>query len=177
MFSCEHEDVVPDMLVLGKALGGGMLPIAAVVASEEMDVCSHLSYGHFTHEKNPVTTQAALSTLNIIEDEGLVDNARRIGEMALNRLRDLQLQHDLIGDVRGRGCVWGVELVLDRNTRQPAIDAADAVLYAALSRGLSFKVMNGNVLVLTPPLVLNEEQLEQGISILDDALTEVENSM
>ena len=176
MFSCEHEDVVPDMLVLGKALGGGMLPIAALVASEEMDVCSHLSYGHFTHEKNPVTTQAALSTLNIIEDEGLVENARVIGEKGLSRLRELQSRHELIGDVRGRGCVWGVELVFDRETRQPASDAADAVLYAALNRGLSFKVMNGNVLVLTPPLVLNEEQLEQGISILDDALTEVSNS-
>jgi 4-aminobutyrate aminotransferase len=175
MFACEHEDTTPDILVLGKALGGGMLPIAAIVARGDLDVCPHVSYGHYTHEKNPVTSQAALTTLAIIEEEGLVDNAARIGELALAGLRELQSRHPLIGDVRGRGCMWGVELVLDRSTREPAFDAADAVLYAALRRGLSFKVMTGNVLTLTPPLVVTEQHLQTALAILDESLAEVEN--
>jgi 4-aminobutyrate aminotransferase len=81
MFSCEEEGVTPDILVLGKALGGGILPIAAVVARPELDVGGDWAFGHYTHEKNPVTARAALTTIEIIEQEGLVENARRVGEM------------------------------------------------------------------------------------------------
>ena len=132
MFACEHEGVTPDILVLGKALGGGILPIAAVLARPELDVCGDMAYGHYTHEKNPVTARAALTTIAIIEEERLVENAAQMGEYALSKLRELQSTHPLIGDVRGRGCLLGVELVLDRKTKKPAADAADAVLYAAL---------------------------------------------
>ena len=79
MFACEHDGVVPDILVLGKALGGGILPIAAVVARPELDVGGDWAFGHYTHEKNPVTARAALTTIEIIEDEGLVENAARVG--------------------------------------------------------------------------------------------------
>jgi 4-aminobutyrate aminotransferase len=177
MFACEHEGVTPDILVLGKALGGGMLPIAAIVARGELDVCSHVAYGHYTHEKNPVTATAALTTLAIIEEEKLVQNAVRMGELGLAGLRELQQRHPLIGDVRGRGCMLAAELVLDQKTREPAFDAADAVLYAALRRGLNFKVMTGNVLTLTPPLVITEEHLQTALLILDESLSEVEQSL
>ena len=176
MFACEHEEVTPDILVLGKALGGGMLPIAAMIAHESLDVCGDVAFGHYTHEKNPVTAAAALTTLQIVEEERLAENAAKMGEEALQALRELRQRHPLIGDVRGRGCMLAIELVSDSRTREPACDAADAVLYAALSRGLSFKVMLGNVLTLTPPLVITKEHLEQAINILDDALTEVEAS-
>ena len=89
MFSCEHDGVVPDILVLGKALGGGILPIAAVVARPELDVAGDWAFGHYTHEKNPVTTRAALTTIEIIEDEGLVENAAAVGAYALERLQAL----------------------------------------------------------------------------------------
>jgi 4-aminobutyrate aminotransferase len=176
MFACEHERTTPDILVLGKALGGGMLPIAAVVARSKLDVCAHLAYGHYTHEKNPVTAVAALTTLRIIEDEGLVEHAARMGQLALAGLHELQQRHPLIGDVRGRGCLWGIELVQDRDTKEPAIDASDAVLYAALRRGLSFKIMGGNVLTLTPPLIVAEEHLQSALAILDESLAEVERT-
>ena len=77
MFACEHDDVVPDILVLGKALGGGILPIAAVIARADLDVGGDWAFGHYTHEKNPVTARAALTTIEIIEDEGLVENAAK----------------------------------------------------------------------------------------------------
>ena len=174
MFACEHDQVVPDILVLGKALGGGALPIAAMIVRPELDVCGHVAYGHYTHEKNPVCAAAALATLAIIEEEELVENAAVMGELALAGLRELQQRHPLIGDVRGRGCLLGVELVEDRKTKAPADDAADAVLYHSLRRGLSFKTTMGNVLTLTPPLCVSEEQMRQAIDILDESLTEVE---
>ncbi len=173
MFACEHENVVPDILVLGKALGGGALPIAALIARPGLDVAGAYAIGHYTHEKNPVTARAALTTIAIIEDEGLVERAATLGERALVRLQDMKARHPLIGDVRGRGLVLGVELVQDRATKTPATDAAEAIFYRALERGLSFKVTMGNVLTLTPPLVIAEDDLMRGLDILEECIGEV----
>ncbi|MCB2100214.1 MAG: aspartate aminotransferase family protein, partial [Rhodobacterales bacterium] len=140
LFACDHDGVVPDLLVLGKALGGGVLPVAAVLARPDLDVAGDWAFGHYTHEKNPVTARAALTTLDIIRDEDLVDNAASVGAWALERLHAMMDRHPLIGDVRGRGFLLGVELVTDRDTKTPAIDQAEAVLYHALAAGLSFKV-------------------------------------
>jgi 4-aminobutyrate aminotransferase len=176
LFACEHDEVTPDILVLGKALGGGVLPIAAVLARADLDVGGHWAFGHYTHEKNPVTCCAALTTLEIIEDEGLVENARRQGEQALQRLRDMQTQHPLIGDVRGRGLLLGVELVRDREYKTPANGAAEAVLYRALTQGLSFKISLGNVLTLTPPLTMTTVEMDTALDILEDCITAVERA-
>jgi 4-aminobutyrate aminotransferase len=170
MFSCEHDGVVPDILVLGKGLGGGILPIAAVIARPELDVGGDWAFGHYTHEKNPVTCRAALETIAIIEDEELVANAARIGAAALGRLAAMQDRHAAIGDVRGRGCLLGIELVRDRGSREPDPDLAEAVLYRALDRGLSFKTTMGNILTLTPPLVTTEAEMMDALDILDDAI-------
>jgi 4-aminobutyrate aminotransferase len=174
MFACEHEGVVPDILVLGKALGGGMLPIAAVVCRPELDVGGSWAFGHYTHEKNPVTTQAALTTIQIIEDEGLVENAARVGAAAMARLEEMKTLHPLIGDVRGRGLVIGIDLVRDRESKQPANEAAESVLYRALSRQLSFKTTMGNVLTLTPPLTIAAVEMELALSIIEECIGEVE---
>jgi 4-aminobutyrate aminotransferase len=170
MFACQHDGVVPDILVLGKALGGGILPIASVVVRPELDVGDDWAFGHYTHEKNPVTTRAALTTLEIIEDENLVENAARIGALALDRLRDMRRRLSAIGDVRGRGLLLGVELVKDRQYKVPDKDLAEVVLYRALDRGLSFKTTMGNVLTLTPPLIVTEQQMMQALDILEEAI-------
>ena len=177
MFSCEHDQVVPDILVLGKALGGGILPISSVICHPDLDVSGHFAIGHYTHEKNPVTARAALTTIEIIEQEGLVENADQVGKLALSLLTKLQDHHPLIGDVRGRGLLFGIELVTDRNTREPAYEAADRVLYKALDRGLSFKTTMGNVLTFTPPLITTESQMEQAMTIIDECLSEVEQEL
>ncbi len=174
MFACEQFGVVPDMLVIGKGLGGGILPLAALVAREGLDVAGERALGHYTHEKSPVACAAALATIAYIEDRGLLAHARALGEYALGRLRAMQAAHPLIGDVRGLGLLLGVELVADRATRERAADAAEAVMYAALSRGLSFKVSMGNVLTLAPALVITREEMDRALSILDEALAEVE---
>jgi 4-aminobutyrate aminotransferase len=177
MFACEHDGVAPDILVVGKALGGGVLPIAAVVARPDLNVAADRALGHYTHEKNPVTARAALTTIEIIEDEGLVENAARVGAYALDRLREMKARHALIGDVRGLGLLLGVELVSDRASKEPALEAAEAVLYRCLERGLSFKTTMGNVLTLSPPLIITEQEMDQALAILEDAIADVEGEV
>ena len=172
MFASEHDGVVPDILVLGKALGGGVLPIAAAICRPELDVAGDWAFGHYTHEKNPVTARAALTTIEIIESEGLVENAREVGAFALERLQEMKTRHPLIGDVRGRGFLIGVELVTDRASKAPAGDAAESVLYRCLDRGLSFKTTMGNVLTLTPPLVTTRAQMESALAIVEECIAE-----
>ncbi len=171
MFACEHDGVVPDILVMGKALGGGMLPIAAVLAKPELDVGGAYAFGHYTHEKNPITTRAALTTIEIIEEEGLVQNAAAIGALALDRLQAMRARLPAIGDIRGRGLLLGIELVTDRDSKAPANDLAEAVMYAALDAGLSFKTTMGNVLTLTPPLTVTEPEMLRALAILEEAIT------
>jgi 4-aminobutyrate aminotransferase len=168
--ACEQDGVVPDIVVLGKALGGGVLPIAAVLCREGLDVGGDYAFGHYTHEKNPVTAAAALATLEVIDDEGLVDNAARVGARALARMEGWRARFPLVGDVRGRGLLLGAELVKDRDSREPAAQAAERILYAALDRGLSFKTTMGNVLTLTPPLVTTAQDMDRALGILEECL-------
>ena len=172
MFACEHDDVVPDILVMGKALGGGILPIAAVLARPGLDVAGEFAIGHYTHEKNPVSARAALTTIEIIEQDGLVAHAARLGDHALERLAAMKEKHAAIGDIRGRGLLIGVELVKDRASKEPANDLAEEVFYRCLDKGLSFKITMGNVLTLTPPLILTFEEMDLALDIIDKCVAD-----
>lgn len=171
-FAAEHDGAAPDIVVLGKALGGGVLPIAACIARADLNVAGAYAFGHYTHEKNPVTAAAALATLEVIERERLVENAERVGAHALARLQEMKRRHALVGDVRGRGLLLGLDLVTDRASKAPAGAAADRILYRALARGLSFKTTMGHVLTLTPPLVTTRAQMDQALDILDACLAD-----
>jgi len=172
MFACDHDDVVPDILVLGKALGGGILPLAAVLTTAELDVGENYAFGHYTHEKNPVSAAAGLTTIQIIEDEALVENAAHLGALALQRLNEIQHRNKVVGDVRGRGFLFGIELVSDRESKTPANDLAEAVFYRCLDKGLSFKISMGNTLTFTPPLILTEEQLDFALTVIEESIVE-----
>ena len=174
MFACEHFGIVPDMLVLGKGLGGGVVPLAALITRDRFDVAGGMALGHYTHEKSPVAAAAALATIRYIEDHELLAHARELGRYALDRLMAMRDRHSLIGDVRGLGLLLGIELVTDRATRTRATAQAEAVMYRALSKGLSFKLTMGNVIVLSPPLVITREEMDRAIDILDASLTDVE---
>ena len=176
MFACEHYDVVPDILVLGKGLGGGIFPLAAVLAREGLNVAAHTALGHYTHEKNPVACAAGLATLDVLEEEKLVDRARSLGEETRRQLEELARRHPLVGEVRGLGLLLGVELRRAGAPGGRAIAEAEAVMYAALRRGLSFKVTMGNLLTLTPALTITDAEMAQALAILDAALTEVESA-
>ena len=166
MFTCEHYGVVPDMVVIGKGLGGGIFPFAALIAREELNLAADKALGHYTHEKSPVACAAALATLEVIREENLLENAERVGQFALEKLRDLQRRHSLVGDVRGLGLLLGVELVRDRQSLERATEEAEEVMYQALARGLSFKLTMGNIITLTPSLTVTEEEVTEAVGIL-----------
>jgi 4-aminobutyrate aminotransferase len=174
VFTFENFGIVPDMVVIGKGLGGGVLPLAAVIARENLDVAAERALGHYTHEKNPVLCAAALATIAYIEKHELVAHARELGRYTLERLVEMKGRHPLIGDVRGLGLFLGIELVKDRQTRERASEEAEAVMYAALSRGLSFKTTMGNILTLTPALTITREEMDRALGIVEESIAEVE---
>jgi 4-aminobutyrate aminotransferase len=173
LFTCEHFGVTPDILVLGKGLGGGILPLAGILARDGLNVAAEHALGHYTHEKNPVLCAAALATLEYIEEHDLLAHVRQVGSQALAQLATLKERHPLIGDVRGLGLLLGVELVRDRGSRERASDEAEQVMYAALRRGLSFKLTMGNIIGLFPPLVITQAEMDTAIAVLDASLSEV----
>ncbi len=172
MFTCEHFGVTPDILVIGKGLGGGILPLAAIIARDGLNVAAERALGHYTHEKNPVLCAAALATLNFIEDHQLMGNAQLVGDYALERLRAMMAAHPLIGDVRGIGLMLGIELVRDRQTRERAVEAAERIMYSALRKGLSFKLMMGNIIGLFPPLTITQKEMDEALDIIETCLLE-----
>jgi 4-aminobutyrate aminotransferase len=172
-FAFEQFDVVPDIVVLGKGLGGGVFPLAAVIARGRLNIAAERSLGHYTHEKNPVACAAGLATLEVIEEEDLVTRAANLGRSAVDDLRRRLARHPLVRDVRGLGLLLGVEIGGDNG--KPA-DMAEQIMYAALRHGLNFKVSKGNILTFAPPLNIAEEELDQAWTILEKAITEVEKT-
>lgn len=175
MFASDLYDIEPDILILGKGLGGGIFPLAAMIAREDLDVAADATLGHYTHEKNPVACAAGLATIDFIETEGLIAHAAELGRYVMERLHTLMIAHPIVGNVRGQGLLFGMELVRNRKTGMPAVMEADHVMYECLKRGLNFKVSKGNFLTLTPPLTVTRSELDRAMDILDAALTEVEN--
>ncbi len=164
MFTCENFGVIPDMLLIGKALGGGIFPLAALIARDDLDVAADGALGHYTHEKNPVACAAALAAIEYVEENHLPEKAREMGEYTVDRLREMQVRRPVIRAVRGLGLLLGVELA--------SAASAERALYRALGLGLSFKVTMGTVLTLTPPLTISREEMDEAIAILDRAIGE-----
>ncbi|HIP23367.1 MAG TPA: aspartate aminotransferase family protein [Rhodobacteraceae bacterium] len=170
MFAFEHDDIVPDIVTIGKSLGGGILPLAACIAHKDLDVCGDFAIGHYTHEKNPVTTRAALTTIEIIEEEGLVERAANLGDYAMERLQNSLSSCFIVGDIRGRGLMFGIEIVSDKTQKTAGIALAEQIYYACLAEGLSFKISQGCVLTLSPPLTISKAELDSALSIVENAV-------
>ena len=170
MFAFEHDDIIPDIVTLGKALGGGVLPIAACIARRDLDVCGDFAIGHYTHEKNPVTTRAALTTLQIIEDENLIERAAELGNYAMDRLQQSLADCEIVGDIRGRGVLFGIEIVQSKATKKPGLELAEHIYYRCLNAGLSFKISQGCVLTLSPPMNIEMSELQSALSIVESAI-------
>ncbi len=170
MFAIEHWGVEPDIICLAKGLASGM-PLGAIVArSDVMDWPggSHAS----TFGGNPISCVAALETISLLE-EGLIDHAARMGEFLMPRLRELQQRHALIGDVRGKGLMIGIELVKDRAAKERAVEERDALVQSCFHKGLLLLGCGENSIRLSPPLVIDQQQAETALSILDEALYEL----
>ncbi len=171
MWVCEQAGAVPDILVIGKGLGGGIMPMAAILADVRLDCAPRAALGHHTHEKSPVGAAAGLAVLDTIRDEGLIARAAVLGRRGMAALEDLRRRHRTVKAVRGVGAFLGLEV--DGATAAEAEARADRLLYACLRGGLSFKVGGGTVVTLCPPLTISESEFDLAFDILDAALAEV----
>ncbi|MCU8297227.1 aspartate aminotransferase family protein [Vibrio vulnificus] len=172
-FTYQAYDIEPDMLCIGKGLGGGLVPIAAMVTKDKYNTAEQISMGHYTHEKSPIGCAAALATMEAIEQEGLLDKVKVDSQFMREKLLEMKAKSPVIGDVRGIGMLWGIELVTDHESKARAYDEAEAVLYQCLNNGVSFKVSQGNVIQLSPPLIITREQLTEALAIFEEAIAKV----
>ncbi|HCE2380917.1 TPA: aspartate aminotransferase family protein [Vibrio parahaemolyticus] len=172
-FTYQAYDIEPDMLCIGKGLGGGLVPIAAMVTKDKYNTAEQISMGHYTHEKSPIGCAAALATMEAIEQDGLLDKAKADSQFMREKLLEMKAKYPVIGDVRGIGMLWGIELVTDHESKARAYDEAEAVLYQCLNNGVSFKVSQGNVIQLSPPLIITREQLIEALAIFEEAIANV----
>ncbi|EIU6806808.1 aspartate aminotransferase family protein [Vibrio parahaemolyticus] len=172
-FTYQAYDIEPDMLCIGKGLGGGLVPIAAMVTKDKYNTAEQISMGHYTHEKSPIGCAAALATMEAIEQDGLLDKVKADSQFMREKLLEMKAKYPVIGDVRGIGMLWGIELVTDHESKARAYDEAEAVLYQCLNNGMSFKVSQGNVIQLSPPLIITREQLTEALAIFEEAIAKV----
>ncbi len=174
MFAVNHDGVEPDLMIIAKSMGAGM-PISGVVGrAEVMDAPPPGTLGG-TYSGNPVACAAALAVLDIYEREDLAERSRQIGRIAMERFAEFQKQYPIIGDVRGQGGMLAMEIVKDRETKEPDAQAVSDILAAAHQRGLLLinAGMYGNVVRILVPLNVTDEQLKRGLDILGDTLASV----
>ena len=175
MWGSDHDQVVPDIMTVGKGVGGGF-PLSAVVSTEELTSkkpWSNPSASSSSYGGNPLAAAAGLASLEIILKENLVKNADRVGAVMLKRLEALKEKHRVVGEVRGRGLLLGIELVKDRRTKEPlGKDVTQALYQECLRRGLAAMTYSATVRI-NPPLMISEETALAGLAILDEALEAV----
>ncbi|HEY6285288.1 MAG TPA: aspartate aminotransferase family protein [Ktedonobacteraceae bacterium] len=179
MFGFELYGIAPDILSVSKTLGGG-IPIAATFTSSAIESdCYDKGFMHVTsHVSDPLPAAVGLAVINVIEEEGLVEQAQQRGDYLMAGLRELQNRHEHIGDVRGKGLLVGIELVEDRTSKKPADVLGVAVGDECLRRGLSMNIVRStggmlNCFRMAPPLSITEDEIDTAIEIIDDALTAV----
>lgn len=173
MFAFEHFGIEPDIICLGKSLGAGIIPFAAMVCREEYNIAKDVSLGHYTHEKSPLGSIAALAMIEFIEQENLLDKVKADEVFICQKLYELKERFSIIGDIRGIGLLWAIELVKDQTTKAKAIIEAEKIMYSCLDKGLSFKISQGNVIQLCPPLIISRDELTRAISKIESSLQEV----
>jgi len=173
MWALEHEGLEPDVLVLGKGIGSGA-PVAALVTRSSIISCLERGEMSSTLGGNPLSSAGALAVFDIIEKEGLVGKAAKNGAYLKAKLLALKDKYKRIGDVRGLGLVYGIELVLDRATKAPAPDLARDVVLRCVDRGLMVGKLglHGNVIRVAPPLVITPGLIDRSVGILDEVLAE-----
>jgi taurine--2-oxoglutarate transaminase len=180
-FACENWDVVPDIITVAKGINSGYVPLGAMVISEPIAEWVRDKYfaGGLTYSGHPLACAAGVASIEVFREEGIVENAAEMGQVLGDGLAALADKHESIGEVRGLGLLYGVELVKDRETREPLVPfnaSGEAfapmakIARAALDRGL-YLFTHWNVIIVAPPLTITREELDEGLSLLDESLT------
>ncbi len=171
----EHYGIVPDMVVLGKGLGGGIFPLAALIARENLNLAPEKALGHYTHEKNPVACAAGLAVVEIVSESSFLEDVNIKGEFFKQLLLDLGRKHQEVVQVRQLGLIVGFDILFKDKSRSDQL--TEKLMYEALSRGLNFKITMGNVVSLSPPLIISKEELRKSVEILEESLVKVKLGM
>jgi 4-aminobutyrate aminotransferase len=171
-WAVEHENVEPDIVCFAKGIGSGM-PIGGMMARESLMTWSRGSHGS-TFGGNPVAATAALATLEVIEREGVMQQAIDTGEFIMDALAEMEARHPSLGEVRGRGLMVGMEFVKDRESKERAIELRNDVIQRAFEKGLLLIPCGTNSIRMTPPLNIERPLVEEGLFIFEQALTEAE---
>jgi 4-aminobutyrate aminotransferase/4-aminobutyrate aminotransferase/(S)-3-amino-2-methylpropionate transaminase len=171
-FCVEHFAVVPDVIVFGKGTAGGF-PLSGFAIRREYDWALEKMSASTTYGGNPMACAAGYATLEVFEEENLLENVNRVGEFIMKRMRALKESHRIVGDVRGRGLLLAIDLVKDQGTREPFVEAGKMVYERAFSKGLAW-IPAGNILRLAPPLTITEELSAKAMDIVEETISETE---
>lgn len=174
-FAIEHYNISPDIICIAKSLASG-LPLGATVAEESImdwEVGSHAT----TFGGNPVSCEAALATISVVKNENLLERATKLGRNVLKRLKEMEEKYELIGDVRGKGLMIGVEIVVDKKTKKPGRKEVKEIMMRCFKQGLAIISCGISTFRIAPPLNIEEEYLEIGLNIFEDVIKEYENEL
>ncbi len=173
--ACEHYGVQPDIVTLGKGFGNGF-PVTAMVAAEPYKEAVESISASTSYGGNPMACAAALASIQVIEEEGLLEHAMELGAFFNQRLDQMKAAHPIIGDVRCKGCLMGVELVKDRTTKEPFVAAGQMVYKKAFAKGLAW-IPAGHILRMSPPIIMEEPVAAKAMDIIDEAIAETEKEL
>jgi 4-aminobutyrate aminotransferase-like enzyme len=175
MFCMEHYGVVPDLMVLGKGFGNGFPATAVLVSEKYKDAVEKIS-ASTSYGGNPMACAAALASIKVIQEEDLLAHATELGGFFMKRMKKMEKEHTIIGEVRGKGCLLGIELVKDKKTREPFAEAGQKVYQRAFAKGLAW-IPAGHILRMSPPIIMDEDVAAKGMDIIDESIGEVEREL
>jgi len=167
-----HWDIIPDIVTFGKSFGNGF-PVTAMVVKEELSQALEKISASSSYGGNPMALAAALASLEVIEEEGILENVRETGKFFISRLEKMRNDHPIIGDVKGKGFLLGIELVKDKQTKEPFDEAGKLVYQKAFRKGLAW-IPAGHILRMSPPLIMDEEYAALGMDMIEESIAEVE---
>ncbi len=171
----EHWNVVPDVVSIGKGFGNGFPVTCVAVRKPFMETFESISASS-SYGGNPMACAAALASTEVIEQENLLERATHLGELALRRMEKMKSEHPIVGDVRAKGCLMGIELVKDRQSKAPFDEAGKRVYQKAFQKGLAW-IPAGHILRMSPPVVMDDEALIKGLDMIDEAIGETEKEL
>ena len=166
----EHWGIVPDVVSIGKGLGNGF-PVTCVAVREPFQESFEKISASSSYGGNPMACAAALASTEVIEEENLLEYATHLGHLAQKRMEQMKAEHAIVGDVRTRGCLMGIELVKDRRTKEPFDKAGELIYQRAFRKGLAW-IPAGHILRMSPPIVMDEKMLLKGLDIIDESIGE-----
>jgi 4-aminobutyrate aminotransferase-like enzyme len=172
MFAMENWDVVPDVMTLGKGFGNGF-PVTAMLVAEKYKEAVEKISASTSYGGNPMACAAALASIEVIEEENLLERSVHLGHILLKEMKAMQERHTIIGEVRGMGCLLGIELVKDKDTREPFEEAGRLVYQKAFRKGLAW-IPAGHILRMSPPLIMEDDMALKGLAIVEEAIYETE---